>query len=77
MKPADLYHVFMKGFKVGASFGALDPKCSEHESEEIRVAYADGWKVGRDARRASSELATRRTGYRPGILRIQEQKGGE
>lgn len=72
--PFDLFHTYLRAFKLGTSDGAIGEwhvKARDHADPAIRLAWADGWEAGQEARAGAVRHASEAYGYRPNILRIQ------
>lgn len=69
VKPAELYSLYMKGWRHGASAGFMDPILANHDNGEIRRAYDDGYQAGRLARERTAEVASKTYGH---VLRTQD-----
>lgn len=70
-KPREIYMIYMRGFRRGATYGAIDRAAVEHDDEDIRCAWNMGYLAGRDALRVAEERAQELSGYQPSILRTQ------
>lgn len=72
MRPGELFHCYMRGWRHGASTTGMDPKFTEHENPDFVREYNDGYKAGYLACKETQKAAAERLGYEPSILRIQE-----
>lgn len=62
--PADRYHMYMWGWRDGASFHVVrHPGYPDYEA---------GYSAGRTDYSYASQIATKRTGYSPSILRAED-----
>lgn len=66
-----LYQLYLRGWRDGAAFRALDQELRKHPNEKFREAYERGYSEGRVALNAASEVASERYGYKPTMLRTQ------
>ncbi len=68
---SSLYQLYLRGWRDGAAFRALDPSLRHHANEKFREAYERGYSEGREALNAAGKIASERYGYTPSILRTQ------
>lgn len=71
MRPAELFHCYMRGWKHGAVGTAMDPKFTGHEDGEFAAEYSAGYEDGYLLRKQTQTSAADRLGYKPSILRVQ------
>lgn len=70
MSAYELFHSYRKGWQDAASSKAKDPKFTEHKTRpDLTEQYNRGYVEGRRAFSAAMDVAMKRTGYVPSVLR--------
>lgn len=69
---ADHFMSYFRGWTHGAGYHGIDAKLSEHNDEQIKAAYLDGWADGRAAAKEAHRKAETTYGYSPSFLRACE-----
>lgn len=74
VQASEKYQSYLKGFRDAVGMKPIDPKFQTNAKAYIAELYAEGWAAGRKASHEAASVASTRSGHRPTILRLQEEK---
>lgn len=69
----EVFWAFQRGFKHGVCANAVDPRFTEHDREDIRLAYGRGYNRGRDISMIEMASECDRIGYDPRLSILRSQ----